>query len=447
MEPNEVREIMVHQKANWIPGMPEMCWKHLLHANFERQKARFGEAPFSFWPSGWNLPQDYEKLKQFYESRGDQGDIPVILKPSMQACGNGIRCITNIQQLPPDDPFLSIKSVAQYYIPRPLLLDGYKVTFRIYVLISSIAPLRAHIFPNGLGRICSHRYTEELSSFENLFAHLTNYDINKHNIDDFMATKTDGMDGSDFATDGLRTDFLSVMAYLKKSGHDTEDLWRKMKETTALTLLATDSKISSVSSSLVKFRGTTFEILGFDFLIDQDMNPWILEVNHGPNLEPHTELETDLKRAMLRDALQLVDLNRNYVSSIGALSNQLFEAVESMNRAGINIDDRLTYVDSNGEAVSFPLSTLNRLEIWTLADGESESKRLGQWQTVFPVKEAVERFTFEDSLSGHHITLHSEGFGGRRNHLAVQYLNLGISLSEMLKMAKEVLESAKENQA
>lgn len=439
---NETKELKAHQKANWIPGMPEMCWKHLLHANFERQKARFGEAPFSFWPQGWNLPEDYDKLKSYYEARGEGNDIPVILKPSMQACGNGIRCMTNMSQLPEDDPFLQIKSVAQHYIHRPLLLDGFKVTFRIYVLISSYAPLRAYIYPNGLGRICSQRYTEEMASFDNLFAHLTNYDINKHNINDFLENKGEGMQAEGLTTDGLRTDFLTVMNYLKRQGYDTDALWHKMTETTALTLLATDAKVSSISASAVKYRSTTFEILGFDFLIDQDMNPWILEVNHAPNLEPHTPLETDLKRGMIRDALQLVDISRKEVPSTHELSHALSEAIEKMNAAGINIDSQLKYVDSKGNDCVFPLSTLNKVEIWTMIEAEKEANRTGEWQTVFPTPDAETRFTLTDSTTGEDCVLYSEGFGGRRNTLAVQFLQIGISVQQILEMAEQALQSS-----
>lgn len=43
------------------------------------------------------------------------------------------------------------------------------------------------------------RYTTNLDSFEDLYTHLTNVDINKYNIDDFLSTKS-----ADLETDGLR---------------------------------------------------------------------------------------------------------------------------------------------------------------------------------------------------------------------------------------------------
>jgi len=413
--------------------MPEICWKHLLHSNIESSKLRYGEEAFSFWPKGWNLPEEYEHLKAHYESLPrDVEQTPIILKPSMQACGNGIRCITHLSQLPPDDPFLKIKSVAQYYIPNPLLLDGFKVTFRIYVLLSSVAPLRAYIFPNGLGRICSHRYTTDISSFHDLFAHLTNYDINKHNMTDFLEHKGEGMSQEGLVTDGLRTDFLTVTNYLKRQGKDVGTLWSKMKLVTAKTLLAADPKIASISTSNVKYRGTTFEILGFDFLIDEDMNPWILEVNHAPNLEPHTPLETDLKRAMIRDALQLVDLPMASNPRVTHLANTINGLNQTLNASGKSIDEQLHFHDSFGHQQTFPLSTLNHIEVWTIVEAEQEYKRLGQWQAVFPLENADEQLLLTNTATGSPEALYSLGCGGRRNDLLVKFRQLNMSSEEII---------------
>jgi predicted secreted protein len=43
------------------------------------------------------------------------------------------------------------------------------------------------------------------------------------------------------------------------------------------------------------FRSNAYELLGFDILVDTNMKPWLLEVNHAPNLEPHTTIETRVK--------------------------------------------------------------------------------------------------------------------------------------------------------
>ncbi len=67
--------------------------------------------------------------------------------------------------------------VLQPYI-KPLLLDGFKWDFRLYVFATSLSPPKAFLHAYGLARFCTHRYnTAELGD---RFAHLTNVAINKN---------------------------------------------------------------------------------------------------------------------------------------------------------------------------------------------------------------------------------------------------------------------------
>jgi hypothetical protein len=43
-------------------------------------------------------------------------------------------------------------------------------------------------------------------------------------------------------------------------------------------------------------------------LIDNNLKPWLLEINHTPSLAPLTKLENSIKTSMLRDLFQLVDV-------------------------------------------------------------------------------------------------------------------------------------------
>jgi tubulin polyglutamylase TTLL6/13 len=38
-----------------------------------------------------------------------------------------------------------------------------------------------------------------------------------------------------------------------------------------------------------------FELLGFDILIDSNLKPWLLEVNHTPSFATETQFDEDLK--------------------------------------------------------------------------------------------------------------------------------------------------------
>jgi tubulin polyglutamylase TTLL6/13 len=66
-----------------------------------------------------------------------------------------------------------------------------------------------------------------------------------------------------------------------------------------------------------------FEILGMDILIDGNMKPYLLEVNHTPSFTTDTPLDKVIKKNLIRDALLLLDINgRNKVRIKIVLKNE-----------------------------------------------------------------------------------------------------------------------------
>ncbi len=52
-------------------------------------------------------------------------------------------------------------------------------------------------------------------------------------------------------------------------------------------------------------RRFCFEILGYDFMIDRDLKPWLIEVNTNPCLEESSSLLKQLVPRMLDDAFKI----------------------------------------------------------------------------------------------------------------------------------------------
>ena len=52
-------------------------------------------------------------------------------------------------------------------------------------------------------------------------------------------------------------------------------------------------------------RRFCFEIFGYDFMIDEGLNPWLIEVNTNPCLEESNQLLRYLVPRMLDDAFKL----------------------------------------------------------------------------------------------------------------------------------------------
>ncbi len=75
------------------------------------------------------------------------------------------------------------KFVVQKYLKKPLLLEGLKFDLRLYVLLTSIDPLRIFLYNDGLARFATNPYKVNSNNLDNVFMHLTNYSINKHSKD------------------------------------------------------------------------------------------------------------------------------------------------------------------------------------------------------------------------------------------------------------------------
>lgn len=60
------------------------------------------------------------------------------------------------------------------------MINGFKFDLRIYVLLTSIKPLRIYIYDEGLVRFATEKYNLG-QTFENSnkFMHLTNYAVNR----------------------------------------------------------------------------------------------------------------------------------------------------------------------------------------------------------------------------------------------------------------------------
>ena len=69
--------------------------------------------------------------------------------------------------------------------------------------------------------------------------------------------------------------------------------------------------MQSVKKSINKYnRKKCFEIFGYDFILDIDLNPFLIEINTNPGLYIYSSLINILVRRMIDDALRLtVDID------------------------------------------------------------------------------------------------------------------------------------------
>ena len=137
-------------------------------------------------PQMFVLPEESKFLRE--QMKKEKGSFWIVKPPNL-ARGKGISVVDQFEKVPETTQQICV----QRYLKQPLLIEGRKFDLRVYVLVTSIDPLRIYVYEEGLARYVSlpesqvyflHRFATELYTTDpehvgNNFIHLTNYSINK----------------------------------------------------------------------------------------------------------------------------------------------------------------------------------------------------------------------------------------------------------------------------
>ena len=126
------------------------------------------------------------------------------------------------------------------YLHSPYLIDGKKFDLRIYVVVTSVDPLRVYVHNEGLTRLSTSDYT--LRDTENRFAHLTNYSINKKS-DKFVAAS---ISEGDTETEGYKWSLHAFKTWLslREGSSKTNEVFRIIHDLVLKTMIAAESEIT-----------------------------------------------------------------------------------------------------------------------------------------------------------------------------------------------------------
>ena len=202
-----------------------------------------------------------------------------------------------------DKIYYCSKIIIQKYIERPLLYKKRKCDIRIWVLLTQI--MNVYVFKEGHLKTCSVEY--DLYS-KNLFSHITNYSFQKYNINFQKFEKGNEVPFHEFQK------FIDEN-YPEKNYKLNIDLMEKIKEIIYITMRSVRDKINKNN------RNYQFEIFGYDFMLDENFNVFLIEINTNPGLEESSPWIKVIVPRMLDDALRLTldqlfepkyDFNLNY---------------------------------------------------------------------------------------------------------------------------------------
>ncbi|XP_074449980.1 tubulin monoglutamylase TTLL4 [Larus michahellis] len=385
MKSPSFRAIREHQKLNHFPGSFQIGRKDRLWRNLLKMQARCGKKEFNFFPQSFILPQDIKLLRKAWEEGASRQKW--IVKPPASARGIGIQVIHKWSQLPKRRPLL-----VQRYLHKPYLIGGKKFDLRIYVYVTCYDPLRVYLFKDGLVRFASCKYSSSMKSLSNKFVHLTNYSVNKKN--------TEYKSNSDeTACQGHKWALKALWSYLTQKGVNSEAIWEKIKDIVIKTIIASEPYVNSLVKMYVRRPYCCHELFGFDIMLDENLKPWILEVNISPSLHSNSPLDVSIKGQMIRDLLNLAGF---VLPSTDSMASRPQTRSGSTCSPGSTLKEKpkpasehfiaekmkkayyLTQKIPDQDFYSSVLDILTPDDVRILVQTEDEYSRRGQFERVFP---------------------------------------------------------------
>ncbi|XP_069588860.1 tubulin monoglutamylase TTLL4 isoform X2 [Ranitomeya imitator] len=379
MKSTAFKTIRDYQKLNHFPGSFQIGRKDRLWRNLSKMQARFGRKEFNFFPQSFVLPQDIKLLRKAWEEGGSRQKW--IIKPPASARGMGIQVIHKWNQLPKKRPLL-----VQRYLHKPYLISGSKFDLRIYVYVPSYDPLRVYLFSDGLVRFASCKYSSSMKSLSNKFMHLTNYSVNKKNVD-YKANADES------ACQGHKWALKALWSYLNQKGFSSEKIWEKIKEMVIKTIIASEPYVNSFMKMYVQHQYCCHELFGFDIMLDENLKPWVLEVNISPSLHSNSPLDVKIKGQMIRDLLNLAGFllpsKENANSSNSTLSSSVLgkdrgRSAEIVNEEKMKRAHYLSPKVPDKDLYATVLEQLTAEDVRVLVETEDELSRCGHFERVFP---------------------------------------------------------------
>ena len=181
--------------------------------------------------------------------------------------------------------YCSNEIIIQKYLDNPLLYNNRKFDIRCFVLVDY--NLNIYFFREGHLKASSELYN---INDKNKFIHITNYSLQK---------KSSKFETYEEGNEISYNDFKQFMISNNISLNNFDNMIKQMK-------LLVEISMKSVGK---KFRKTnpvlSFEIFGYDFIIDNEFKPWILEINNNPGLVISSPVIQKIIPRMLDDAFRL----------------------------------------------------------------------------------------------------------------------------------------------
>jgi len=191
------------------------------------------------------------------------------------------------------------------------------------VLVTGYNPLRIFLFKDGLVRFATESYEKVTkSNKDNVYKHLTNFSLNKNNPN--FVSSTNLQEENRKSHKRSITDFLEEMS---EQGRNLYGIWDGIEDICVKTLCSIRPQLKNQSNTqnLDFYNQCCFELLGFDILIDENLKPYLLEVNHNPSLFIESQVDKKIKESLVRDIFGIIGVQPEWKKKAMSLEKKIIK--------------------------------------------------------------------------------------------------------------------------
>ncbi len=219
-------------------------------------------------PATYLLPGDAGRLAKD-AAAGRSGPVWIVKPPDLFG-GQGMRMIEDPDVLLTDEPL-----IVQHYIDRPLLVNGCKQHLRCYILITEVDPPRTWFCRDGLVRFAPAPFVREPGWLDRTDMHITNTALHAgHPGIRINQDKSVENDGSIW---GLG----AFLAHVAPDEARRAVLWRDLEDT-ARRLVDVLDRSGLFEGQKATGRAYRPKLIGLDIMLDEDLKPWLIEIQRDP---------------------------------------------------------------------------------------------------------------------------------------------------------------------
>lgn len=367
------------QKANHFFGVEMIGRKDEFHQRIQELTERMGPEETKFYQETYLLPDDFDKIIPAWPTSSKW-----ILKPRASSKGQNIEVRDSSEQSYPPYPYL-----VQRYLDRPFLILGRKFDIRFYFLVTGVSPMRIYSHRHGLGLFCTVPYDKDAGVSEQRM-HITNWEVNKG------STAFVRPQGIEERPEDSKWSLPFFFKYMQDNGYDAEKLKKSMEYACVKAVIAGMDKVRDTHIKNIKDRHISFELLGIDMLLDENLNTTVVEVNVSPGMVgTDSALDKYMKTEVLLDTYnmaRIVDVNPYQ-------GNDEVRKIHQLETRSVSAERRRLVEEGSIKPWDDPVF----MDVEIVREFIDENERARGYHIVYPVKDTMmyyekcfTRKTYED---------------------------------------------------